>query len=129
MAKAENLTGRRFGSLEVLERAQNRKGRVCWLCRCDCGKEKVVSAHDLKAGKCKTCGDSKHRVSTNMIDLTGKKFGRLTVKYPTERRDKKGCVYWHCLCECGRGGGQRERFFGIKRSYAWKLSKLWMSEK
>ena len=102
MAKAENLTGRRCGSLEVLERAQNRKGRVCWLCRCDCGKEKVVSAHDLKAGKCKTCGDSKHRVSTNMIDLTGKKFGRLTVKYPTERRDKKGCVYWHCLCECGR---------------------------
>ena len=74
MAKAEDLTGRRFGNLKVLERAKNRNGRVCWLCRCDCGNEKVVSAHDLKAGKCKTCGGHSHRISTNMIDLTGKKF-------------------------------------------------------
>lgn len=102
MAKAEDLTGRRFGNLKVLERAQNRNGRVCWLCRCDCGNEKVVSAHDLKAGKCKTCGGRSHRISTNMIDLTGKKFGRLTVQYPIKRRDKRGCVYWHCICECGR---------------------------
>ena len=99
MAKAEDLTGRRFGNLKVLERAQNRNGRVCWLCRCDCGNEKVVSAHDLKAGKCKTCGGRSHRISTNMIDLTGKKFGRLTVQYPIKRRDKRGCVYWHCICE------------------------------
>lgn len=28
-------------------------------------------------------------------------FGRLTAKYPVERRDYKGSVYWHCRCDCG----------------------------
>lgn len=102
MAKAEELTGRRFGLLTVSKRVENRHGRVCWLCVCDCGREKVVSAHDLKAGKCRTCGDKSHRTATNMVDLTGQKFGRLTVEYPTVRRDRRGSVYWHCLCECGR---------------------------
>ncbi len=38
---------------------------------------------------------------TVIVDLTGEKFGRLTAVYPTDRRSKKGSVYWHCVCECG----------------------------
>ena len=34
-------------------------------------------------------------------DLRGRRFGRLTAEYPTERRDHKGSVYWHCRCDCG----------------------------
>lgn len=35
-----------------------------------------------------------------LIDLTGQKFNRLTV---IERAYvKKGVVYWHCICECGK---------------------------
>ena len=34
-------------------------------------------------------------------DLSGQKFGLLTAVYPTERRDHRGSVYWHCVCECG----------------------------
>ena len=34
-------------------------------------------------------------------DLTGRRFGLLTAMYPTEQRDKRGSVYWHCICECG----------------------------
>lgn len=34
-------------------------------------------------------------------DLSGKKFGMLTAKYATEKRDKRGSVYWHCVCDCG----------------------------
>lgn len=34
-------------------------------------------------------------------DLSGQKFGLLTAMYPTERRDHRGSVYWHCVCECG----------------------------
>ncbi len=37
----------------------------------------------------------------NVSDLTGRRFGRLTALYPTERRDKKLSVYWHCRCDCG----------------------------
>lgn len=35
-------------------------------------------------------------------DISGKEFGRLTALYPTEKRDAKGYVIWHCICSCGR---------------------------
>ena len=34
-------------------------------------------------------------------DLSGQKFGLLTAMYPTEHRDHRGSVLWHCVCECG----------------------------
>ena len=34
-------------------------------------------------------------------DLTGQKFGMLTVKDMTKKRDGRGSVYWHCVCDCG----------------------------
>ena len=49
----------------------------------------------------------KSRIRTGMSmgrrprDLSGQKFGLLTAVYPTERRDHRGSVYWHCVCECG----------------------------
>ena len=99
---AEDLTGCVFGELTVVERTENRGGRTCWRCRCSCGAETEATAHDLKAGKVKSCGGKPHRVGRNRVDLRDKKFGRLTALYPTERRDRKGSVYWHCACDCGR---------------------------
>ncbi len=97
----EDLTGKTFGYLTVIRRIENRHGRTCWLCRCICGGEKAATAHDLKAGKVKSCGCKTHEHGHNRINLTGKLFGRLTAMYPTERRDQKGAVYWHCRCDCG----------------------------
>lgn len=37
---------------------------------------------------------------SKLIDLTGQKYGRLTVLYRAESRNGK--TYWHCKCECGR---------------------------
>lgn len=34
-------------------------------------------------------------------DLSEQKFVLLTAMYSTERRDHRGSVYWHCVCECG----------------------------
>ena len=34
-------------------------------------------------------------------DLSGQKFGMLTVKDMTQKRDGRGSVYWHCVCDCG----------------------------
>ena len=31
-------------------------GRAYWLCMCDCGKEKVICASNIKSGKTKSCG-------------------------------------------------------------------------
>lgn len=94
---AEDLTGRRFGMLQVVKRVQNQHDRTSWLCRCDCGNLKIVQSNALKAGRVKSCG-CLHR---HTDDLTGQRFGRLVALYPIEKRDSKHSVYWHCRCDCG----------------------------
>jgi hypothetical protein len=37
---------------------------------------------------------------SKMIDMTGKKFGRLTVINRVEKRPN-GRAFWHCECDCG----------------------------
>lgn len=98
---AENLTGRRFGEWEVLCRAENRGNRVMWNCRCSCGTKRKISAHDLKAGKTNSCSNPIHERLYNRKKLKGQTFGKLTALYPTEKRDRKGSIYWCCQCECG----------------------------
>ena len=57
--KVNDLTGQRFGSLLVVERrGSDSKGQALWLCRCDCGTEKIIRGHDLKGGV-KSCGCSR----------------------------------------------------------------------
>ena len=36
-----------------------------------------------------------------MKDITGLKFGRLTVIEPLERRNSNGAIMWKCKCDCG----------------------------
>ncbi len=98
----EDLTGQRFGHLTVLRAVPNRNGRRHWECRCDCGKIHVVSAHNLKAGKVKSCGCQQYQTGVKGCDITNQRFGRLTALYPTEKRDGKGSVVWHCRCDCGK---------------------------
>lgn len=100
---AEDLTGKYFGEWEVLRRAENKKGRVMWVCRCSCGTIKTISAHDLKQGKTHSCRNPVHKNLYNQKDLTSKVFGNLRVLHVTRERDYKGSVLWRCQCErCGR---------------------------
>lgn len=52
----EDITGKRFGRLIVSKKAGRTKRGVSWLCKCDCGNEKVVCGADLRSGKTKSCG-------------------------------------------------------------------------
>lgn len=57
MPAFQSLIGLRFGRWTVLSRAKDyRPGIPAWLCRCDCGKEGVVRAGNLKAGESRSCG-------------------------------------------------------------------------
>ena len=38
----------------------------------------------------------------SLTDLTGQRFGRLVAISPTKERDRKGSVYWQCICDCGK---------------------------
>ena len=109
MGKAIDLTGQRFGRLTVIAKAEKPEGAAStslfWLCRCDCGTEKIISSNVLRQGKAQSCGCyNKDIHAANFIDLTGKIFDKLTVikKVPRPDNLKSGGAYWLCKCECGK---------------------------
>lgn len=57
MCRLQDLTGQKFGRLTVLKRVGSAKGyRPAWLCKCDCGNEKVVTSGAMKSGNTVSCG-------------------------------------------------------------------------
>lgn len=58
MAKLIDLTGKKFGKLTVIKRSfpNNKYNNSRWLCRCDCGKEKITFRSYLIQGHTKSCG-------------------------------------------------------------------------
>lgn len=57
MPKFEDLTGQRFGYLTVIKKAgKNKSDKILWLCKCDCGKLKIIQGASLKNGRTKSCG-------------------------------------------------------------------------
>jgi len=95
-----DLTGQRFGKLTVIEKA-NRKisSDTLWKCVCDCGGESEVSGGNLKRGHTKSCGCI-HRDRCH-YDLTGQKFGKLTVIGKSDKKKYDNHTLWKCVCECG----------------------------
>lgn len=52
-----DLLGKKFGRLLVIDRARSNKHKqMQWLCKCDCGKELVVTTTHLKTGHTRSCG-------------------------------------------------------------------------
>lgn len=57
MPRLADLVGQKFGMLEVLSRAPDRKsGQPMWECKCDCGNTVVVWAGNLRQGQTSSCG-------------------------------------------------------------------------
>ena len=111
---AEDLTGKKFNKLTVIRRATEKEwprgaGRHAkWLCKCDCGNLTFVQSSDLKNGGTKSCGcvakESAAKLAyklgkENFQDLTGKKFGKLTVIKQGPYYQKQ--IQWECKCDCG----------------------------
>ncbi len=100
-----NVIGKKYGNLLVLEElapnitpngSRQRKVRV----KCDCGNEYDAYLTSVrKVGKCKTCRDKSRR-----IDITGKKYGKLTVISMAEDYvSPSGNRLSRCNCKCDCG--------------------------
>lgn len=95
--KIEDLTDRKFGKWTVIKFAEKNDNGIWWECKCNCGTIRKILSNSLKYGHSKSCGCGRRGYR---LDLTGQKFGRLTViKY--FGKDKYKCNMWECLCECG----------------------------
>lgn len=54
-----DLTGQKFGNLEVIQQAPAKNQKTYWLCKCDCGNEVIIRAQHLIEGSAKSCGCSR----------------------------------------------------------------------
>ena len=100
MGKSIDLTGKRYGKLTVLHKnpERNAAGCVMWECKCDCGNVKTYSTNSLNRGAVTSCGCGQ----VKMDDLTGQRFGRLTVIKVDRYEPKSHSTRWICKCDCGK---------------------------
>ena len=106
MAKFQDLSGQKFNRLTVIRRDESVLNKVSWICKCECGNEISVTTSHLKCGHTQSCGclQKEKAREANFLDLTGQRFGRLTVikeadKYISPQGLK--FVQWLCKCDCG----------------------------
>ena len=106
-----DLIGQKFGRWDVITRVFNpaKRKNSKWLCRCSCGKEKIVSGYSLRKGQSKSCGCLQKEIGSelNGAKLTGQTFNKLLVvkKVPPpssiKSKGRQQLLYWLCKCECG----------------------------
>jgi len=97
-SNVKDITGKPFGDLTAISYAGTNLGSQAgayWLCRCQCGAEKVLSGRALRSGNIQSCGCSKSRT-----DEVGNKYGKLMV-IEFAGKTKSGDSRWLCQCECG----------------------------
>ena len=98
-----DLVGKKFGRLTVVSKGidVSKYGRSYWNCVCNCGKKLGVRTSDLRTSNTKSCGClQKERASeSNIIDLKGKRFGRLVAIEKVGVSNSR-FVKWRCLCDC-----------------------------
>lgn len=105
MGKLIDMTGQKIGYLTVLnldEIKTKQNKQAYWICKCDCGNLKSISRKAMKSGNTSSCGCLRRKTASKNTykDLTGQKFGRLTVLADSQKR-KDNRVIWTCLCDCG----------------------------
>ena len=116
--KAKNEIGKKYNKLTITgidydktyDSYMNKNyHRVYVNTRCECGNIPCSNQlPSIQSGHIKSCGCSKFNNPLIVEDLTGQKFGRLTVIGRDTERDinnikigKKSSVHWLCICDCG----------------------------
>lgn len=102
-ASLEDLSGRAFGRWTVLDLSPERssRGGTMWRCRCECGTTQTVLAKSLHQGS-QSCGClQRESARRTLTDLSGQRFGRLTVLAPSPSRSSSRGAKWECRCDCG----------------------------
>lgn len=104
MGKSNNLVGKKFERLLVVEKLEEKYQNGCflWRCVCDCGNQNViVPTTSLTMGKTRSCGclQRERAGGVQYADITGERFGRLLVIKIDHIKNNR--YFWLCQCDCG----------------------------
>lgn len=87
--KNKDLTGQTFATLKVIKKTdiKDSKGSIKYLCLCECGNEKLISANDIR--KVKSCGCGIYK----KVDLEERKIATLKYTFWDYRKSAKNRGY------------------------------------
>lgn len=90
-----DITGQKFAKLTAIRKDhRDTKYGWVWLFKCDCGNEILRYSFAVKGLHIKSCG------CLSSPDITGKKFGKLTV-LNKHHKNKQNSWVCQCKCDCG----------------------------
>lgn len=114
MGKLKDYSGEKFGRLTVIKRAENNKyNQVRWLCKCDCGNEKIVLANNLRNGQTKSCGCLKKE--QDHINIAHIKHNKSNTRLYN--------IWKHMKHRCNNPNNKKHKFYydkGIKVCDEWQ---------
>lgn len=89
--------------LEKMVVGKDETPRLYAICECECGTVKPVLVKNLIKNRSRDCGCGRKKAVGEIFskDLTGQKFGKLTVLEDLKKRSKTGHKLYRCLCDCG----------------------------
>lgn len=118
--KLIDLTGKRFGRLVVLSRAETKRGQTFWNCKCDCGNIVSVNAYSLKIGETKSCGCLQKEIQSKNASKHNLSKTKL---YKLFRRMHERCYNKNCKSYKDYGGRGikicEEWLNDFKKFYTW----------
>ena len=94
------MIGARFGRWTVIDTLQTSK----WLCRCDCGTERMVAKRDLKRGHSSSCGCLKREMAPFFHRKHG--HGRPKAQTPTYKS------WSEMIARCSNPKSKIYRYYG-----------------
>lgn len=101
-ANLKDLTGKTFGYIKVIEYVDN----SYWIGKCKCGNIKEFKSSSLISGASKSCGcynlEMLKKIQAKKIkDISGNRYGHLTIIEMLKDRTRRGRILWKCKCDCG----------------------------
>jgi len=113
-----DMTGQHFGAWTVLKFAGMSKCRVSqWLCRCDCGTERVVDGASLRRGGTSSCGCRRKELQSLHALKHGERYTHLYKLWANMKRTDRNrrkipvCPEWDAywpFAEWARTHGYRQ---------------------
>lgn len=96
--KTDDISGKIYNYVEVIERAGSINNKAAWKCRClKCGTEFTTTGDDLKRNNVKSCGCLRKEGKNNFKDRTGDIVNGIKFIEYTGANS-----IWLCQCHCGK---------------------------
>lgn len=125
MRKREDMIGKRYGRLTVVERHGVKNHHTQWLCQCDCGLTTLSYAYQLNSGSKKSCGCLRIEKACKHIPPAKKGAENPTYKHGGKSGETERLYYtwWNMLKRCDTQSANRYEFYGgrgIRVCEEWK---------